>query len=966
MSDIDTSLYDRQIRTYGVDALKKITSSSVTIVGLENGLSIEIAKNLALGGVKTINLFDNNVVTKSNVETGFYYSESDVGMVRSQVLIPKIQELNPYVTVKQLDSEDEISQDSILIVVNKSTSEVERLENKFNSRTVAVFSKGVAGMVFVNAGTNHVVTDIMGENIEPVQIGSIDNTGKVHCAPHHSHDFQTGDFVKFENVEGTNVEKLKETEFKIKVISPTCFSLVSDFEFSDVQLTNGTAILIKKPVEISHQPFSAQVVNPSFNLSFDDSEKIFKTLTGWFNNEASLQTTNPWDDRYNDKLLELFGENTNLARTFSCDFLPVYSLVGSVAASETIKLITNKYMPVNQFWCWYEPNMIVTEKPDNLNLDTSIGRLYGSTFESQMANSSWFVVGSGAIGCELLKNLAYMGVATENGRLYLTDPDNIEKSNLNRQFLFRPHHIGNPKSKMAADVITKMRKLNITAFTEKVCKENQSFTDSVMKNVTGVFNALDNVHARRYMDEQCFYKQRPLFESGTTGTKGNTQPVIPFLTETYSNSADPPQEKSFPICTIKNFPNEIQHTIHWAMDYFEIFNRVPNNIMKWVKDGTVFDKGISNENTQGKEDVYNYLIQMNLKTFDNCVQRAVDMFYTNYKNNIVQLLTTYPADSKTDEGNLFWSNGKRMPKPFDKYEADNSHHLDYVEAVAHLLARVFSINDDYDREYVKNVSSSYKYSDNFRPDDKMKIASKDSELKQETTEKQDVVLPSNSEYRNLNLVSQDFEKDDPTNWHVSFVTAASNLRALNYNIPTATYQETKGIAGRIIPAIATTTSVVSGLIVIEMFKYMLGQSKLIENKIEKYRSTYVNLADTTLVYADPMPAGVTEVAGIKFNNWTRFEYYENSTLQKFKEYFERVFKTTISMIVYDNQILYADFMGDEDNNVNMTLESIVKSKNTDADLSNSVVFTIASLDDDVNLPEIHFIMNGRQNQVASI
>ena len=59
-----------------------------------------------------------------------------------------------------------------------------------------------------------------------------------------------------------------------------------------------------------------------------------------------------------------------------------------------------------------------------------------------------------------------------------------------------------------------------------------------------------------------------LFESGTMGMKGNTQPVIPFLTETYSNSNDPVVEKEFPVCTIKNFPNSIQHTIHWARDYF--------------------------------------------------------------------------------------------------------------------------------------------------------------------------------------------------------------------------------------------------------------------------------------------------------------------------------------------------------------------------------------------------------------
>lgn len=46
------------------------------------------------------------------------------------------------------------------------------------------------------------------------------------------------------------------------------------------------------------------------------------------------------------------------------------------------------------------------------------------------------MIGSGAIGCELLKNYAMLELGT-NGAIHLTDPDHIEVSNLNRQFLFR-------------------------------------------------------------------------------------------------------------------------------------------------------------------------------------------------------------------------------------------------------------------------------------------------------------------------------------------------------------------------------------------------------------------------------------------------------------------------------------------------------------------------------------------------
>ena len=214
------------------------------------------------------------------------------------------------------------------------------------------------------------------------------------------------------------------------------------------------------------------------------------------------------------------------------------------------------------------------------------------------------------------------------------------------------------------------------------------------------------------------------------------------------------------------------------------------------------------------------------------------------------------------------------------------------------------------------------------------------------------------------MMSQDFEKDDPTNWHVSWVTAASNLRAINYGIPPVSYQETKGIAGRIIPAIATTTSVVSGLIVLEMLKYMLAQEKVIEHKIENYRSTFVNLADTTLVYGEPIKAGEIEIAGIKFNNWTKFEMTRDLTVQEFKEYYEKLFKTEISMIVYDNSIVYAEFMDNEDMDKNMSY--IIKQKNENIDLVNNyAIITIASSNDDINLPEIQFKVSQTENTLET-
>jgi ubiquitin-activating enzyme E1 len=62
------------------------------------------------------------------------------------------------------------------------------------------------------------------------------------------------------------------------------------------------------------------------------------------------------------------------------------------------------------------------------------------------------------------------------------------------------------------------------------------------------------------MDQRCVFYEKPLLDSGTLGTLGNTQVIIPHLTESYASSQDPP-EKETPSCTLKSFPYIIQHTI---------------------------------------------------------------------------------------------------------------------------------------------------------------------------------------------------------------------------------------------------------------------------------------------------------------------------------------------------------------------------------------------------------------------
>lgn len=73
-------------------------------------------------------------------------------------------------------------------------------------------------------------------------------------------------------------------------------------------------------------------------------------------------------------------------------------------------------------------------------------------------------------------------------------------------------------------------------------------------------------------------------------------------------------------------------------------------------------------------------------------------------------------------------------------------------------------------------------------------------------------------YNNTKINVVEFEKDDDTNYHIDFMAATANLRARNYKIPEAERFKIKMIAGKIIPAIATTTAMVVGAIGLEFLK----------------------------------------------------------------------------------------------------------------------------------------------------
>ena len=99
-----------------------------------------------------------------------------------------------------------------------------------------------------------------------------------------------------------------------------------------------------------------------------------------------------------------------------------------------------------------------------------------------------------------------------------------------------------------------------------------------------------------------------------------------------------------------------------------------------------------------------------------------------------------------------------------------------------------------------------------------------------------VIVPLRQNLTLQPLSVEEFEKDNDNNFHVYFIHALANVRASNYKLEHMDWITVKIKAGRIVPALATTTAAIAGLQVIELLKYLKGCN------IEEYRNSFLNLA----------------------------------------------------------------------------------------------------------------------------
>ncbi|XP_044321962.1 ubiquitin-activating enzyme E1 3-like isoform X1 [Triticum aestivum] len=933
--EIDEDLHSRQLAVYGRETMRRLFASDVLVSGL-NGLGAEIAKNLALAGVKSVTIHDVKNVEMWDLSGNFFLSEDDIGKNRAAACVAKLQELNNAVLISALTEElttEHLSKFQAVVFTDIGLDKAYEFDDYCHNHQPPIsFIKsevcGLFGSIFCDFGPKFTVLDVDGEDPHTGIIASIsnDNPALISCVDDERLEFQDGDLVVFSEVHGmTELNDGKPR--KVKNARPFSFSIEEDTSNFGIYVKGGIVTQVKEPKVLCFKALRDAMTDPGEFLLSDFSKferppvlhLAFQALDKFKKDHGRCPAAGCEEDAQSflkiaaaineasaDRKLDTIDEK--LFRQFASGsravLNPMAAMFGGIVGQEVVKACSGKFHPLNQFFYFDSVESLPTYplepqdlKPSNNRYDAQVS-VFGSKLQKKMEEANTFVVGSGALGCEFLKNLALMGVScSSKGKLTITDDDIIEKSNLSRQFLFRDWNIGQAKSTVAATAASAINpSLHIDALQNRACPDTENvFHDTFWEGLDVVINALDNVNARMYMDMRCLYFQKPLLESGTLGAKCNTQMVIPHLTENYGASRDPP-EKQAPMCTVHSFPHNIDHCLTWARSEFEgLLEKTPNEVNSFLSNPAQYAAAMRKAgDAQARElleRVSECLNKDRCSTFDDCISWARLKFEDYFSNRVKQLTFTFPEDAATSMGAPFWSAPKRFPRALQFSAADQSH-LNFIMSASILRAESFGVAIP---EWAKDTS---KLADvvkkiavpTFEPKQGVNIVTDEKASNLSSTSVDDVaviedLLAKLQEYAKglppgFQMKPIQFEKDDDSNFHMDLISGLANMRARNYSIPEVDKLKAKFIAGRIIPAIATSTAMATGLVCLELYKVIAG-----EHPVEDYRNTFANLALPLFSMAEPVPPKVMKHKETSWTVWDRWSVQGNLTLAELLQWF---------------------------------------------------------------------------------
>lgn len=1006
INELDKNLYSRQIFTYGLDAMNKIINLKILIIGLR-GLGIEIAKNLILAGPKEVSISDQNICKINDLGSNFYINESDINTkTLEDSCYDKLKSLNPYVKVSKhrgIHKED-IKKFDIIIISEimklEDLYELNNLTRKYNINFIYTLNLGLTGFLFNDFGENHSIYDLNGEKKLSYEIFNIEEKKNryeiyINIKDDKPFELREGNYVTFKNVKG--LENLND--FKPKKILKTTnssFEIEKDRQYNDKYISDGIVEEAKLPKILKFETFKDNFIKPNNNYTQIDASKkksnillhcAFVGLHFYYSIYHQLPELNNLNqveivvelskkyylilrEKYVDylkikkKIIE-FDRNyiINVLRWSKAEINPICSFLGGIASQEALK-ITGKYTPIYQ-WLRFDFFETIQNLPNNINrnllncrYDDQIS-IFGQELQEKLYNLNIFMVGAGALGCEYIKNFGLMGISCKRGKITITDNDNISLSNLNRQFLFHKNDVkeNSSKSFCAKREALKINKdMNIQDYQLLINDDTRDiFNDEFIEKQNILISAVDNLKARKYIDNLSTFFDKIYINSGTEGTKANSDIYYPNKS-ICMNDLSFNEKKEIPMCTLKIYPTKIEHCIEFSkMVFKELFEQYITDIKLILEDEKQF-YNILNE-TNDREQLYLIInIYKNiLYILENPSQYLIIKYaifiFTYYFEYIIKKLLREHA---TTYSNITFN---KKPSPI-KINLTDDNIILFFKSFYYIFSDIINFNEELDVEELKaEISRENIYIDDEIIPNQKQIEYFSEEISSLKNEK--IIKERINSMKQIN-----FEKDNDENYHINFILSFSNLRASNYNIEKTEFLNAKEIAGNIIPAIASTTAAITGITCLQI--YTLLQT----DNLRLFRNSDFNLGTGLFdLYIPEEKRYVQDSINIEnilekkvipreYTVWDKIDIIgPNKTVRNIVDEFKDKYNVDIDYINYNDYTLASPIDGDEDE-FDRTIEELLKENVKLNEKTKYIKLEITgSLDDvEISTPTIRYIL----------
>ncbi|EJD34296.1 hypothetical protein AURDEDRAFT_176658 [Auricularia subglabra TFB-10046 SS5] len=841
------------------------------VVGLR-GLGAEIAKNLVLAGVQSIALFDPEPVNEHDQGSQFLLRPSDIGRPRAAASLPRLAALNPHVSVRDLGRAqgDEVTADllkefQVVILTDRALATQLAINAWARAQGVPFLSAethGIFGSVFADFGPAYTFFASPFDTTVHGQVAQItpDGEGKTACTCECKHHLADGDYVKFR-------DRPMDPARRVAVVDEQTFVLDGSVEgrmFEKVTMPETIDFLSLTAWKDGHSLMDPAfvVVDPAKGAA--TLHAGFRALHAFAAEHSRLPSAADADEVL--ALARALNADVDasaiaeLASQAGAELAPMAAVIGALVAQEALKALSRTHRPIVQHLYLDALEAL----PSTLPTDRSAAAdsryasqlaVFGPDFQRKISQHRQFVVGASAMGQELLKNFATMGL----GGVHITDSWTVEKDDVlsRSQVLVREGDAGKSRSDVAVKAV--LDSMNpglegrVVAHTERFDGHTEHiFTEEFFADVDGVTSAVENRSAGAFAAFHCVWAQKPLLVART----GRVQPLVPHVTDSLDArqwAAAQTRELPGEECPQSDFPYAVEQCVAWAQLLFE----------------GAFAESFESTAPQ---------------TVEDCVRWARLQFEEHFREDVEELLEDCPAGTKTADGRPFFAGPRHAPVPLT-FDADDELHLDFILSAANIHAVCYGIEITSDRARIKALAAGVDVAALGEDEEDEGEREEDEDDDNEGEEEQDESYAGEPTGVKFNL--------HDGNYHLDFVVAAANLRARCFGIPPIDRYMVKRFLLGTFPEIVTATALAAGLACLELYK-IIDEKKTLAD----YKSGFLDLESPglALLLSEPAAPKTEKYGDTEWTLWDRFEFPRDLTLRELVERFKAEHNLTATLV----------------------------------------------------------------------